>query len=72
MNTPMLLTTEVLFSEANQKYCPIKGIIKVYDVMEGDNEIISCIGSFQADEVLGQHMSKQTITKNIGSTTLTM
>lgn len=34
---PMTLTTEVLYSISNDKYCPIKGIIKVYDRVDEYN-----------------------------------
>ena len=52
LNTPVHLEIDVLYSRTLQKYCPLKGIIKIYDVAEDGSEIISCVGGFQTDELL--------------------
>ena len=49
LNTSVELEIEVLYSKTLHKYCPIKGIIKIYDVSEDGSEIISCVGGFQTD-----------------------
>lgn len=68
----MVLITEVLYSESNGKYCPIKAIIKIYDKVDDENQIISGIGSFQVQEVLDRGCGKQVLEKIIGSTTIKM
>ena len=52
MGTPLELEIDVLYSKTLGKFCPIKGIIKIYDVSEDGAEIISCVGGFQTDELL--------------------
>lgn len=47
LNTPLELEIDVLYSKTLQKFCPIKGIIKIYDISEDGVEIISCVGGFQ-------------------------
>ena len=49
LNTSVELEIDVLYSKTLQKYCPLKGIIKIYDVGEDGSEIISCVGGFQTD-----------------------
>ena len=34
MNVPLELEVDVLYSKTLQKFCPIKGIIKIYDISE--------------------------------------
>lgn len=72
LNTAVELEIEVLYSKTLQKYCPIKGIIKIYDVSEDGAEIISCVGGFQTDELLNQGKGKVVIDKEIGTSKLTM
>lgn len=72
LNTPLELEIEVLYSKTLQKYCPIKGIIKIYDVSEDGAEIISCVGGFQTDELLNEGKTKVTLEKEIGTSKLKM
>lgn len=37
LSSPMTLTIEALYSISSNKYCPIKGIIKLYDRLEDNN-----------------------------------
>jgi len=53
----------VLYSRTLQKYCPLKGIIKIYDVAEDGTEIISCVGGFQTDELLNESKTNAIIEK---------
>lgn len=50
------------------KYSSAKGIIKIYDVFIDDNEVISCVGTFQAEGILDMGPGKHIITKSIGAT----
>jgi hypothetical protein len=54
MNVSTEMEIDVLYSKTLQKYCPIKGIIKIYDVNGEGAEIISCVGGFQTEEMLNQ------------------
>lgn len=47
MNKPIEIPLEVLYSKTLKKYCPIKGIIKVYDINADGSEVISSVGGFQ-------------------------
>lgn len=64
----MRLETEVLYSKIKNKFSSSKGIIKIYDVFIDDNEVISCVGTFQAEGILEMGAGKHIITKNIGAT----
>jgi hypothetical protein len=72
LNTPLELEIDVLYSKTLQKYCPIKGIIKIYDVAEDGSEIISCVGGFQTEELLNEGRSKVILEKEIGTSKLKM
>jgi hypothetical protein len=52
LHSSIELEIDVIYSKTLQKYCPLKGIIKIYDVAEDGTEIISCVGGFQTDELL--------------------
>lgn len=43
---PVFLDTEVLYSHKARKLIQLKGIVKIYDLLEDGNEIISCVGAF--------------------------
>lgn len=62
----------MLYSKTLQKYCPIKGIIKIYDISEDGSEIISCVGGFQTDELLNEGKSSVVIEKELGTSKLKM
>lgn len=47
LGIPMSIRCEVMYSKAKSRYLPVKGILKVYDILPGGNEIISCVGAFQ-------------------------
>lgn len=72
LNTCVELEIDVLYSKTLLKYCPIKGIIKIYDVAEDGSEIISCVGGFQTDELLNQAQNRLVLDKEIGTSKLTM
>lgn len=72
MNTPLDLEIDVLYSRTLQKYCPVKGIIKIYDVSEDGTQIISCVGGFQTDQLLNEGKNNVVIEKELGTSKLKM
>ena len=54
MNTSIELEVGILYSKTLNRFCPIKGIIKVYDINPDGSEIISCVGSFNTEELLNK------------------
>ena len=72
LNSPVQLEIDVLYSKTLQKYCPLKGIIKIYDVSEDGTEIISCVGGFQTDELLNHSKHQIILEKEIGTSKLKM
>lgn len=57
---------DVLYSKTLNKYCPIKGIIKVYDVNNDGSEMISCVGAFNTEDLLCHQHKVSTIERDIG------
>lgn len=47
----------MLYSKTLKKYCPIKGIIKIYDINSDGSEVISSVGGFQTEEILNQQQN---------------
>ena len=52
LGSPVFLDSEVVFSHKCRKFIELKGIIKIYDVLEDGNEIISCVGAFETEGLL--------------------
>ncbi len=72
MRVPLELEIDVLYSNTLHKYCPIKGIIKIYDISEDGSEVISCVGGFQTDELLNDSKTNVVIEKELGTSKLKM
>jgi hypothetical protein len=43
---------DVNYSKNSNKFSPVKGIIKVYDINKDGSEMISCVGAFHTDDLL--------------------
>ena len=70
--TPVFLDTEVAYSHKARKLIQLKGIVKIYDVLEDGNEIISCVGAFETEGILNHKSTRQLVERTIGSTTFRM
>lgn len=60
------MNVEVLYSKTLNKFCPIKGIIKVYDVNKDGSEMISCVGAFNTEDLLSDKPKITNLERNIG------
>lgn len=72
LNEPMRLLVDVMYSRTLQRFCPLKGIIKIYDVADDGSEFISCVGGFQTEEMLNEGKNNAVISKEIGICTVKM
>lgn len=66
--SPAHLDTEISYNQKMRKFCPIKAIIKIYDVLEDGNELISCVGAFELDHILNDSSCSNVVEKSVGST----
>jgi hypothetical protein len=57
----MRIDLDVLYSHTLKKYCPVKGIIKIYDIGQDGNEVISSVGGFQTEDLLGDKSKDVTV-----------
>ena len=72
MDQPIELMVDILYSKTLNKFCPIKGIIKIYDINSDGSEMISCVGSFNTEEMMNRTDEIFSIEKDIGSYTVKM
>ncbi len=61
-----------MYSRTLKKYCPIKGIIKVYDINSDGSEVISSVGGFQTEEILNEQKNNVVIERDIGTSKVKM
>jgi hypothetical protein len=68
----MEIPVDVLYSKTLKKYCPIKGIIKVYDINLDGSEVISSVGGFQTEEILNEQKNNVIIERDVGTSKIKM
>lgn len=69
---PVYLDVDLSFNRQARKFNPLRGIIKIYDVLEDGNEIISCVGTFETDDILNGSSNIKTLECTVGRTSLKM
>lgn len=72
LNKPIEIPVDVLYSKTLKKYCPIKGIIKVYDINLDGSEVISSVGGFQTEEILNEQKNNVIIERDVGTSKIKM
>jgi hypothetical protein len=72
LNQSIKLRIPVLFSQTLNQFCPVKGIIKIYDVADDGSEMISSVGAFQTEDLLNEGITEAILTRDVGPCKLKM
>jgi hypothetical protein len=55
-----------MFSISGNKFCPVKGIIKIYDINKDGSEMISCVGALNIEDLLSDTPKTANLERDIG------